>query len=211
MSDGIKAKFKIKDLKMRFRLFQAKDMFVNREKSIGLGNSAPAYYPFTQTKIRTYLCVKEVSSFTWANCIRGTISHQIIVGFVEHDSYVGSYKKKPFAIENFGIDKINLKVNGSSYPATAYTPNFDSGDFMELYDDFLRGVGVSELNETIGMTKTEFKNHKMFAILGKYLRKCLKRYVYRKIDGIFFLSNCLFLCVLHLFYIIIFFTSNTKL
>ena len=93
MSDGVKAIFKIKKLAMRFRLVQAKDSFVNQAKSIGLGTQPPAFFPFTQTKIRTYLCVKEISSFEWSNCIRGIIPHQIIVGFVEHENYVGGYKK----------------------------------------------------------------------------------------------------------------------
>ena len=48
---------------------------------------------------------------------------------------------------------------------------------MELCDDFLRGVGVSELNGTIGMSKLEFKNHKMFTIFGKYFRICIKKYM----------------------------------
>ena len=170
ISDGRKAAFKIKKLNMRFRLVQSKESFVNQAKNIGLGSEAAAFFPFTQTKIRTYLCVKEISSFNWTNCIRGIIPQQIIVAFVEHESCAGSYKN-PFAFENFGIQKINLKVNGTSYPATPYTPDFDSGDFMEMYDDFLRGIGYSEMNESSGVTKEEFRNHKMFTIFGKYFRK----------------------------------------
>ena len=98
ISDEVKALFKIKKLTMRFRLVQAKDSFVDQAKSVGLGNQPPAFFPFTQTKIRTYLCVKEISSFEWANSIRGIIPHQIIVGFVEHESYVGSYKKNPLRL-----------------------------------------------------------------------------------------------------------------
>ena len=175
ISDGVKAVFKIKKLSMRFRMVQTKDSFVNQAKSIGLGTEPTAFLPFTQTKIRSYLCVKEISSFIWSNCIRGIIPHQIIVAFVDHEAYVGSYKTNPFAFENFGIRKINLKVNGTSYPATPYTPNFDSGDFMELYDDFLRGIGYSELNESSGVTKEEFRTHKMFTIFGKYFRVTVTR------------------------------------
>ena len=75
MSDGKKAVFRIKKLNMRFRLVQAQETFVNQAKSVGLETTSPAFIPFTQTKIRSYLCVKEVSSFNWTNCIRGVISH----------------------------------------------------------------------------------------------------------------------------------------
>ena len=174
LSNGQKAAFKIKKLNMRFRLVQAKDSFVDQAKAIGLGTQSPAFIPFTQTKIRTYLVTKEISSFTWANCIRGIIPHQVVIGFVEHESYVGTYKKNPFLFGNFDICKINLKVNGVSYPATPYTPNFEGGDFLEMYDDLLRGVGYSESNETAGITKDEFRNHKMFTIFGKYYRSFFK-------------------------------------
>ena len=103
MSDGKKAIFKIKKLNMRFRLVQANQTFVNQAKSVGLGTTSPAFIPFSQTKIRTYLCVKEISSFTWANCIRGIIPQQIIIGFVDHQGYVGNYRKNPFEFETFGF------------------------------------------------------------------------------------------------------------
>ena len=162
LSDGKKAVFQIKKLNMRFRLVQAQESFVNQAKAIGLGTSSPAFIPFTQTKIRSYLCVREVSSFNWTNCIRGVIPHQVIVAFVDHQGYTGNYKKNPFAFENFGIQKINLKVNGTSYPASPYNIDFENGDFMEIYDDMLRSVGFSEINESAGISKSEFRSHKFF-------------------------------------------------
>ena len=170
LSDGKKALFQIKKLNMRFRLVQAQESFVNQAKAIGLGTSSPAFIPFTQTKIRSYLCVREVSSFNWTNCIRGVIPHQVIVAFVDHQGYTGNYKKNPFAFENFGIQKINLKVNGTSYPASPYNIDFENGDFMEIYDDMLRSVGFSEINESAGISKSEFRSHKFFTIFGKYFR-----------------------------------------
>ena len=170
MSDGKKAAFRIKKLNMRFRLVQAQESFNTQAKAVGLGTSSPAFIPFTQTKIRSYLCVKEISSFTWSNCIRGVIPHQIIVAFIDHQAYTGNYKKNPFAFENFKIQKINLKVNGISYPATPYNIDFENGDFLEIYDDMIRSVGFSEINESAGISKSEFRSHKFFTIFGKYYR-----------------------------------------
>ena len=170
MRDGKKAIFRIKKLEMRFRLVQTQESFVNNSKSVGLGTTNPAFFPFTQTKIRSYLCVKEISSFNWTNCIRGVIPHQVIVAFVDHQAYTGNYQKNPFAFETFGIQKINLKVNGQSYPATPYSVDFENGDFLPIYDDMLRSIGFSEINESAGISKSEFRKHKFFAIFGKYFR-----------------------------------------
>ena len=105
MSDGKKAAFKTKKLNMRYRMVQAQESFVNQSNAVGLGTTSPALIPFTQTKIRSYLCVKEISSFNWTNCIRGVIPHQIIVAFVDHQAYTGNYKQNPFAFEHFGVTK----------------------------------------------------------------------------------------------------------
>ena len=61
-------------------------------------------------------------------------------------------------------------VNGISYPATLYNVDFESGDFMELYDDMQRSIGYSEINESAGINKTDFRTHKFFTIFGKYFR-----------------------------------------
>ena len=99
MSDGKLAVFRIKKLNMRFRLVQAQESFVNQAKAVGQGTTSPAYIPFTQMKIRSYLCVKEVSSFNWTNCIRGVIPHQVIVAFVDHQAYTGNYQKIHLPLE----------------------------------------------------------------------------------------------------------------
>ena len=41
---------------------------------------------------------------------------------------------------------------------------------MDIYDDMLRSVGFSEINESAGISKSEFRSHKFFAIFGKYFR-----------------------------------------
>ena len=56
----------------------------NPTKAVGLRTTSPALIPFTHTKILSYLCVKEVRSFNWTNCIRGVIHRQVIVAYVDH-------------------------------------------------------------------------------------------------------------------------------
>ena len=78
--------------------------------------------------------------------------------------------KISLCLQKFGARKINLDVNGQSYPATPYNVDFENGDFMDIYDDMLRSVGFSEINESAGISKSEFRSHKFFAIFGKYFR-----------------------------------------
>ena len=41
---------------------------------------------------------------------------------------------------------------------------------MDIYDDMLRSVGFSEINESAGISKSEFRSHKFFAFFGKYFK-----------------------------------------
>ena len=78
--------------------------------------------------------------------------------------------KKSIRLRKFWCSEKNLKVNGQSYPATPYNVDFENGDFMDIYDDMLRSVGFSEINESAGISKSEFRSHNFFAIFGKYFR-----------------------------------------
>ena len=135
MSDGEKPIFKIKKLEMRFSLVQTQESYVNNSKSGGLGTTNPAFLPFTQTKIRSYLCIKEISSFNWTIYIRGDIPHQVIVAFVDNQAYTGNHQKIHLHLKLSEFKKI--KVNGQSYPATPYSVQIENGDFLPIYDGML--------------------------------------------------------------------------
>ena len=67
--------------------------FINQVKTIGNRNESPALFSFTQTKSTSFLVVKDISRFVSSNFIRGTIPRQIIIAFIDHEAYVGNYKK----------------------------------------------------------------------------------------------------------------------
>ena len=75
LSNGQKASFKFKKLNMRFSLLRANQTFIPQAKSVGLGKISPTFITLTQTKTRTHLCVREISSFTRANCKTVIIPH----------------------------------------------------------------------------------------------------------------------------------------
>lgn len=67
-------------LNVRFRLVQAQESIVNQAKTIGPGGTSPAFIQFAQTKIRSFLGVNE-------------LCRQVIVAFVDHNAYTGTFKK----------------------------------------------------------------------------------------------------------------------
>ena len=59
---------------------------------------------------------------------------------------------------------------------------------LSIYDTVFRSIGFSEINESAGISKSEFRKHKFFAIFGEYFRvfisslikdkKCVKNLKY---------------------------------
>lgn len=131
ITDNVNVKLKITDLNMKFRLVQVKESFVGEAKKIANGSNI-GYYPFYQTKIRTNLITKNLSTFTWSNCVKGRLPEQLIVCMVKHASYVGSWKNNPYAFEPFDLNNIFLRINGSPYPVKSYNPDFTAGAFVIL-------------------------------------------------------------------------------
>ena len=76
MSEGLKAKFKILDLNLRFRLVETAKKYSEEITKINLGN-ATAFYPFYMSKIRTNLITQGIQPYTWPNAIRGKLPKQV--------------------------------------------------------------------------------------------------------------------------------------
>ena len=61
------------------------------------------------------------------NGFTGALSDLVIVGLVSDDDLAGCYQRNPFNIQNFGVNRIEMKRNGKSLPRVSYTPNFANG------------------------------------------------------------------------------------
>ena len=123
LSDGQKAKFKLIELKARFRLVETSKNYSDDSTKIALGK-ANAYYPYYMSKIRSNIITSGIQSFIWPAAIRGRLPKQIILGFLDHSAYSGDYKKNPFVFRNYGINGLCLRINGVSYPTTPLQTRF---------------------------------------------------------------------------------------
>ena len=174
LSNGLKAKFKIQDLNLRFRLVETAKNFSDDVSKISLGK-ANAYYPYYMTRIRTNLITQGIQTYIWPSAIRGKLPKQIIAGFVDHSAYSGAFNRNPFLFENFDINGLCLRINGVSFPAKPYQPDFDEGRCSLLYDDFLRNVGVGHQNDSIGISLNTYITHKLLWVFDLTPDNCNRR------------------------------------
>ena len=122
----------------------------------------PQLLPYPSTRIRTYVVPDNVTSQTFSNIVNGRMPRNIIIGFLNTQAYTGSVQKNPFNFHHFNVNNLSLRINGQSYPSTAFTPDFENGLCMREYRHTIDSIGVSHDNSSVGYTFEQFKGGKTF-------------------------------------------------
>ena len=66
----------------------------------------------------------------------------------------GGDQRNPFNFQNFGVNSIEMKRNGTSVPREGYTPNFANGQYLKAYT-FLQELECDTGNKSICLTQSE--------------------------------------------------------
>ncbi|XP_055354695.1 uncharacterized protein F54H12.2-like [Paramacrobiotus metropolitanus] len=100
-----------------------------------------AKYHIERTLMRVHDITKSTQSTVVANLHIGQIPKVMFIGFVSNASFHGSQDKNPFNFENFSITAIAVEVDGQSYPAKPYQPDFVNGRSLECYNGLMDTLG----------------------------------------------------------------------
>lgn len=120
-----KFRFKLLSLYVEFRKIQVKTSILNREMSL-LKSGKPYVMPFIQGKQTIQTVPSGRLSYYQSELITGILPKQVIIGFVKHENFNGTFKTNPFIFENLKIKSLVFKVNGENSPPNEYTPDFTS-------------------------------------------------------------------------------------
>ena len=77
------------------------------------------------------------TSINFDNGFTGALPDLVIVGLVSDADLAGGYQRNPFNFRNVGLNRIELKRNGTSKPSEGYTPNFETGQYITASSMFL--------------------------------------------------------------------------
>lgn len=85
------------------------------------------------------------------NILHGQIPSRIILGFVDSDSFGGSYTKSPFNFKHYNIEEMYLHCNADVYPSNRYITNFTNKDALVPWLNMKRLVtpGLPFFNHTV--------------------------------------------------------------
>ena len=77
------------------------------------------------------------------NVFTGVLPDLVVVDLVSDADLTGGYQRNPFNFRNFGVNRIELKRNGTSRPSEGYTPNFATGQYIKATRCFFKSLSAT--------------------------------------------------------------------
>ena len=74
------------------------------------------------------------TSIIFDNVFIGALPDLVVVGLVSDADFAGGYQRNPFNFRNFGVNRIELKRNGTSRQSEGDSPNFATAVYKGLFD-----------------------------------------------------------------------------
>lgn len=163
--------------KLSIRMYKAKNSFLlnsgdNREYALEIMDLRLHYQRIRlkemvlPPKIERYLITKsELKRFPIP---AGLMSHDIvlhnggkmpksvIMAMVTTHASEGNYHSNPLNFQHFGVNKINLRVNGKSVPSEPLTPNFEENLITREFVHLFMNTGCFRMDRANCVTRTQF-------------------------------------------------------
>ena len=70
----------------------------------------------------------------------------------------GGYQNNPLNFQNFGVNRIELKRNGTSRPSEGYTRNFANLQYIQTYMTLLQELECDTGDKSVNITPSEWAN-----------------------------------------------------
>ena len=119
----------------------------------------PAKYPIRRVALTKIQIGPGRHNTPTSSVFDGQIPRRIILGFVETDSYFGSYRKSPFAFKHNDVSEIYVQAGGHTYPREPLKLDFENKFYSRAYLNLIDTLGLNNENRTNNITMDDFENH----------------------------------------------------
>lgn len=119
----------------------------------------------TQTNIKypiDRVCLKTVSIPNGSrvcnqeNLFLGQIPKFIVIGFVDHEGFTGSYTRNPFNFHHYDLEFLSIHTDGQSYPGRPLQPSFNNGQYGREYYQMIQATGRHLKDRGLAITRKDF-------------------------------------------------------
>ena len=96
------------------------------------------------------------TSINFDNIFTAALPDLVVVCLVSDADLAGGYQRNLFNYQNFGVNRIELKRNGTPRPTEGYTPNFANGQYIKAYSTFLQELKCDTGDKHVSLTPSEW-------------------------------------------------------
>lgn len=118
----------------------------------------PAILPFTRTVMKKYLIAQNSTNTTLSSIFRDNLPRQLVMAIIKQTRVDGRQNENPFNFQPFGINFLQLKIDGQNFPPNPYQPDFERGlisrELRALYDN----TGVHTTDGGFTVSRAGFRN-----------------------------------------------------
>ena len=82
----------------------------------------------------------------------------VVVGTVNDGDLAGGYQRNPFNYQNFYVNRIEPKRNGTHRPTEGYSPNFAKDQCIKAYLTFFQKLKCDIGFKSVSLTQSEWAN-----------------------------------------------------
>jgi hypothetical protein len=126
--------------------------------------SANVRYDFLKDDLKTFLIPSGVSSHNIENIFSGQLPKNVVISFVENGAFTGDFAKNPFNYQLFGLNSIQLNVNGSNVPNSPILLDGSAGHVAHAYYNTYSALNCQNKDFGLSFGEHAFRNgYGMFA------------------------------------------------
>ena len=81
------------------------------------------------------------TSYNLDNVFTGLVPDLVVAGLLDDADFAGGYQRNPFNFKKLGVNRLELRRNGTPVPRSSYTLNFSNGQYIKHYETMQRQLG----------------------------------------------------------------------
>ena len=172
-------RLKLLELYLEFRKISV-DMPIMKRELAALENGEPYKMPFLASKFFIHTIPEGRHSFMLNNLVTGNLPRQLILCFVQHDSFNSDPKKNGYIFENMKISSLVFKVNNENSPPMEYKPDFKATpvNCVREYQHLMNSIGIKRLNAGVAINMKDFATNCCFWVLDLTPEQCNNSHVH---------------------------------
>ncbi|XP_078030988.1 uncharacterized protein F54H12.2-like [Epinephelus lanceolatus] len=117
-----------------------------------------AKYAIDRVALKTFSIPAGTRVCNQENLYMGQIPKFVIMGFVDHEAYSGSYNRNPFCFQHYDTEFISLYADGQSHPAKPFQPLFQRGQYVREYFQLVQTTGRHLKDRSLAISRNDFGN-----------------------------------------------------